>query len=186
MNDYYDCDTYSHGDTEARKLKTISFMIVALLVGVPCLAQNSGQPTKQEIVALAHKADESVTLFEQANKAADPFIPDSAVKKGADAASTAHQLVDAITKNGLSAYALVSLVIALNDVTFNAAVDAQTISRKAMTAATAGQTVNLNALAAADSLSVVQSSCKGISEQIGHAALRLIKEENGPMHNAAR
>jgi hypothetical protein len=167
-------------------MKTISFMILILLVGIPCLAQNSDQPNKQEIVALAHKADEAVTLFEQANKSADPFIPDSAVKKGADAASTAHQLVGAITKNGPSAYALVSLVIALNDVTFNAAVDAQTISRKAMSGATAGQTVNLNALAAADSLNAAQSSCKDISEQIGHAALRLIKAESGPMHNAAR
>jgi hypothetical protein len=167
-------------------MKTISFMILVLLVGVPCSAQNGDQPTKQEVVALAHKADETVTLFEHANKSADPLIPDSAVKRGANAATTAHQLVGAITKNGPSAYALVSLVIALNDVTFNAAVDAQTISRKAMTAATAGQTVNLNALAAADSLSAAQSSCKDISEQIGHAALRLIKTEVGPMHNAAK
>ena len=86
-------------------MKTVSFMILILLVGVPCLAQNSDQPNKQEIVALAHKADEAVTLFEQANKSADPFIPDSAVKKGVDAASKAHQLVGDITKNGPSAYA---------------------------------------------------------------------------------
>jgi hypothetical protein len=105
LNDHYDCDTYPHGDTEGAKMKTISFMILVLLVGVPCSAQNSDQPTKEEVVALAHKADETVTLFEQANKSADPFIPDSAVKKGADAASTAHQLVGAITKNGPSAYA---------------------------------------------------------------------------------
>ncbi|MGA9998526.1 MAG: hypothetical protein WBQ04_00240 [Candidatus Acidiferrales bacterium] len=167
-------------------MKNALITILTLLVGVPCWAQDSDQPTKQEIVALAHKADEAATLFEQANKSADPFIPDSAVKKGADAALAVHQLVGAIAKNGPSAYALVSLMIALNDVTFNAANGAQTISRKAMSAATAGQTVNLNALAAADSLSAVQSSCRDISEQIGQATLRLIKSEKKPMHSAAK
>jgi len=167
-------------------MKNIIPLILILLVGVPCSAQDSDQPTKQEIVSLAHKADEAVSRFEEANKSADPFIPDSAVKKGANAALTAHQLVGAITKNGPSAFALVSLIIALNDVTVNAANDAQLISRKAMTAATAGQTVSLNALAAADLLSAVQSSCKDISEQIGRATLRLIKAEESLMRNAAK
>jgi hypothetical protein len=167
-------------------MKNTLIMILTLLGCVPCSAQDSGQPTKQEIVALAHRADETVALFEQANKSADSFIPESAVKKGADAALTAHQAVGVITKNGPSAYALVSLIIALNDVTFNAGNDAQTISRKAMSAATTGQTVSLNALAAADSLSAFQSSCKDISEQIGHATLRLIKADERLMHNAEK
>ena len=57
-------------------MKTVSFMILILLVGVPCLAQNSDQPNKQEIVALAHKADAKRSPFssKQTNRPTHSFL----------------------------------------------------------------------------------------------------------------
>jgi hypothetical protein len=113
-------------------------------------------------------------------------MSDSVFQKGREAAATAHAIISAIKKNGPSAYALVGLIITLDDVTLNAANGAQGISRRAMTDAVAGKTASLNALAAADSLNVAQSSLTDISELISHATLRLVKAEENMIQKSGK
>jgi uncharacterized membrane protein YdfJ with MMPL/SSD domain len=158
-------------------MKNILVLIVALLIGVPCLSQDTGPLTKQEIVQLVQTVDQRVAIFERANESAKDFIPNSDFAKGAEAASQAHQSAAVIKKTGPTAYALVTLVLALNQIALSAANDAEAISRRAMSMATSGQTVNMNALAAADSLRAAQASSAEISEQVGHAALFAIKSQ---------
>lgn len=158
-------------------MKTNLMLISALSIGIPWLAQEGGPPTKQEVIGLVQKADERATIFEQANESAKAFIPDSTYAKGVQAASKAHQGVAAIKKSGPTAYTLVTLIIALDDVSLSAANDAEAISRKAMTIAVAEHPVSLNALAAADSMHAVQASITEISKLVGRATLRLIKAQ---------
>lgn len=92
-------------------------------------------------------------------------------------ATTAHKVVTALSKNAPSAYVSTELLITLNQLAINAANGAQAISHKAMVMATSGQTVSLDALAAADSLTKAQSALTEVSELVGHATLRLIAAE---------
>jgi hypothetical protein len=167
-------------------MKYAVFVLLVMFVTSPCWPQNSDVPSKEEITELVQKADEKVTNFEAANESAKTLVSDSVFQKGREAASTAHTIISAVKKNGPSAYALVGLIVTLDDVSLNAANGAQGISRRAMADAVSGKTVSLNALAAADALNVAQSSLTDISELITHATLRLIKAEETVIQNSAK
>jgi hypothetical protein len=134
------------------------FLALVLLAGCTCRAQVSDVPPKQQIVELAHQADAKVSNFEQANLLAQPYISPEAFEKGRECAATAHKAVAALSKNSPSAYNSTELLIALNELAINASSHALPIYKRGMSAATSGQTVDLNALAAADSLTTAQSA----------------------------
>jgi hypothetical protein len=77
-----------------------------------------GMPSKEEIAEVLAKADEKVSSFEAAIKAAKPRLdqlnPDYA-KNDLEGAATAHELIAKTLKNGASAYALVGILITLDD-----------------------------------------------------------------------
>jgi hypothetical protein len=79
-------------------------LTLVLLGGCTCDAQDSDAPSKQEIVGLAHKADEKVTNFEQANQLASSHISEADSEKGTKDSATAHKAVAALSKNAATAY----------------------------------------------------------------------------------
>jgi hypothetical protein len=113
-------------------MKSSILALLVMFIGSPCWSQGSDVPSKQEINELVQKADEKVTNFEAANQSAKTLAPDKLYQKVRETASTAHAIIAAIKKNGPSAYALVGLVITLDDVSLNAANGGQAISRRAM------------------------------------------------------
>jgi|HubBroStandDraft_6_1064221.scaffolds.fasta_scaffold1707559_1 hypothetical protein len=155
-------------------------LTLVLLIVFPCRAQEADAPSKQEIVEVAQKADERVTNFERANQSAKPYISQVDFEKGMEYSASAHKAVAALSKNTASPYASASaaeLLIALNQLAITAASEARAISFNGMVTATRGETVSLNALAAADSLTKAQSALTEISELVGHTTLRLITTE---------
>jgi hypothetical protein len=168
-------------------MKYAVLVLLTLFGSHPCWSRQSADvPSKQEINDLVQKADEKVINFETANESAKTIMSDSVFQKGRETAATAHAIISAIQKNGPSAYALVGLIVTLDDLTLNASNGAQGIARRAMADAVAGKTVSLNALAAADALNVVQSALTDISELISHATLRLIKAEETVIQKSAK
>jgi hypothetical protein len=163
-----------------------SILMLVLLGGYSCHAQGSDAASKQEIVELAHKADEKVTQFEQANLLVQPYISQAAFDKGAGYADTAHKAVAALSNKPASAYASTVLLLSLNALAIEAASHARALYKTAMIAATSGQTVNMNELAAADSLTTAQSSLTEVSDLLGPSTLSLIAVEEKSNHNAAR
>ncbi len=100
--------------------------------------------------------------------------------------AAAHKAVAALSKNAPTAYTSTELLIVLNELALDAASHARAIYQRAMTTATSGQTVNLNALSAADSLTKAQSDLAEVSMLVGHSTLRLIATEEKPKHEVAR
>jgi len=157
-------------------------LTLVLLGGHTCHAQGSDAPSKQEIVELAHKADTRVSNLEQANQLAQSYVSQAEFDKGVGYAATAHKAVAALSNNPSSAYSSTELLIALNELALDAASHARAIYAKAMSYATAGQTINMNELAAANSLTTAQSALTEVSELLGHSTLRLIAAEERSKH----
>src|SRR5271169_1661164 len=132
-------------------------LTLVLLGACICAAQSSGAPSKQEITDLAHKADEQVTNFQRANQLASSYISQADFEKGMERSASAHKAVAALSKSAATAYASTVLLIVLNELALDAASHARAIYSKALSTAASGQTVNLNALSAADSLTKAQS-----------------------------
>lgn len=154
-------------------MKLLLLTLILLNVS-PCRAQEGIAPSKQEIVKLARKADEQVTNFEQANQLASSYISEADFQKGLEYSARAHKAAAALSKNAANAYTSTELLIVLNELALDAANHARVIYRRALSTATSGQTVNLNALSAADSLTKAQSDLTEVSELVGHTTLRLI------------
>jgi hypothetical protein len=161
-------------------------LTLVLLIVPPCRAQEDDIPSKQEIVELAHKADEKVTNFEQANKLASSYFSEADFQKGTEYCAAAHRAVAALSKNAATAYTSTELLIVLNALAVDAASHARAIYQRAMVTATRGETVSLNALAAADSLIKAQSGLTEVSEVVGHTTLRLIAVEQQSNHKPAK
>jgi len=167
-------------------MKRTLILTVLLLAGQPCLAQDNTFPSKEEISELAHKADEKVTNFEQAIRTAKPFLTEDRFKTDMDAASTAHLLISTMNKNGPSAYALVALVITLDDVVVDAGLSSQDILRAGLSAASTGKAVSMDSLGSVITLNTAATACSDISELIGHATLRLILVEERALEQATK
>jgi hypothetical protein len=76
-------------------------------------------------------------------------------------------------------------VILLNELALDAASHARAIYQRAPSTAASGQTVSLNALSAADSLTKAQSGLMEVAELVGHSTLRLVAAEEKPKHELA-
>ena len=141
---------------------------------------SEAMPSREEIAELLAKAEEKVTAFEQA---VNPVRSDlekqqpDILKRARNAATAAHTLIRGVRSNGPSAYGLVALITALDDVTLNAAKTATAIlimNRCGMdNAATRAKLVLLWES---------QNSLCDISELITHATLRLIQVEESIIH----
>lgn len=165
-------------------MKRVFVAAVLLLAAWPCLAQDNSFPSKEEIRELVHKADEKVTSFEQAVRAAKPFLSEDRFKTDMDTASAAHQVITALNKNGASAYSLVALVITLDDVVVDAGLSSQDILRDNLSAMSKGKTAGLDSLSTVVLFNTAATACNDISELIGHATLRLIKAEETALGRA--
>lgn len=150
-----------------------------VLLPILCSAQGSqpAAPSKEEISELVAKAEEKVTSFEEALKSVKPVFqsePDL-LKRNTNVAENAHKLIRALQRNGPSAYALVSLIATLDDISLDASKTATLVimSKNEIDSETQGKlTLLWNA----------QNSCSDISELILHATLRLIQTEEATLN----
>jgi hypothetical protein len=157
---------------------------IFLLTSWSCFGQE--MPSKEEINELAAKANEKVTVFEQALERAKPFIDEAELKKYSEAASTAHMLIRTLQSNGPSAYRLVVLVITMDDLVIDARVIASNLLITAVKVQAGGKTVPAPAISAVNALDEAASACTDIAELIGHATLRLISVEEQLIEKIAK
>jgi hypothetical protein len=111
---------------------------------------------KEEIGELAHKADEKVTVFEQALKAAKPLLDDGVFQNHSDAAAEAHKIIRALDKNGPTVYALVALITTLDDLVIDARVDMTNILITMVNFQAGGKTVPSAAISMVNGLETQQ------------------------------
>src|SRR5258708_13704266 len=81
-------------------------------------------PSEKEFSELLAKADEKVSAFEAAVKNAKPRLDKINTKYATnylDAAATAHTVISKTLKNGPTAYALVTILTTLDDLSLHAA-----------------------------------------------------------------
>ena len=138
-------------------------------------------PSEKEFSELLAKADEKVSTFEAAVINAKPRLDKINTKYAAtylEGASTAHLLISKTMKNGPTAYALVSILTTLDDLSFDAA------SGTAFLLATdedqvvgKGAAPDPNTRSAVLTLSAAGTACDDIAELIMHATLRFIAAE---------
>ena len=136
-------------------------------------------PSEEEIRELLDKASEYVDTYRQTfantkaslDKAPTPGFYDEGMKLSSQAA----QAIDAIRKNGSSAYELVGLIAVLDDMSLNAA----RASAAAMLVEIEGHSNNSDH----DFLALAQAekNCYDISELILHATLRYISVEESAL-----
>jgi len=157
-------------------MKYFLLLGAVFIVTISCFAQ-ANFPSNEEVSDLMNKANEKVNGFEKAIEAAKPFIPQDQFAKDTDAAATAHQIINTLNKNGPTAYALVGLVITLDDLVIDAGVNSQDVLRDELKAATTGKPTNIAALSSVILLNASATDCLDISELIGHATLRFINVE---------
>ena len=84
----------------------------------------ANMPSDEEISELLAKADEKVSTFEKAVTSAKPHLDKFDTNQATNylnAASTAHQLIQATKKNGPSAYRLIGVLATLDDLSVDAA-----------------------------------------------------------------
>jgi hypothetical protein len=155
--------------------------LFALSIAAACvrtaMAQSAGDatgaiPSKDEILELLSKADQKVSEFENAIKAAKPRL-ESVDPKGlanySDVASTAHVLIGAMRKNGPTSYGLLGIVVTIDDLSLGAAqaVLSITLTRQHP----GGVPVEVHALLAS------KNATHDISELIFHAAFRYMRAQ---------
>jgi hypothetical protein len=160
------------------------FLFVAVAMGQGKPAQPppelSKMPSDAEISELLSKADQKVSVFEAAVKAAqsrlDTINPQYA-KNYLDAAATLHQLIASSSK-GTSAYGLVGILATLDDLSLDAANGSLYLMTNdedmvvGKHAARDQGTVNV-----VTALSSAGAACNDIAELIFHSTMRMIGAE---------
>ena len=164
-----------------------TWLATALLVGLPCFAQDkspdamrASMHSKQEISELLSKAEEKISGFEQAMKTVKPAvdaIDSSLIPKALDGASTAHSIISALQKNGPSGYSLVLLVTTLDDLNSNAFRSALLLASTDRDRVVTGGRPDGNLPGQVVSLIGAGNACNDISELIMHATLRYLSVE---------
>jgi hypothetical protein len=137
-------------------------------------------PSTSEFGELVGKADQKVAMFEQAVKIAKPHLDNANPKLSAnylDGASTAHDIIKAIQKNGPSAYALVLLITTLDDLSLDAAKGSLTLLIVDEGRVAKGQSPDSGAQTSVLSLSNAGDGCTDIAELLMHATARFIQAE---------
>ncbi len=140
----------------------------------------ASMPSEQEVSELLAKADEKVAVFEKAVSIARPYLdkvdPKYAVNY-LDAASTAHYLIQATNKNGLSAYRLVGVLATLDDLSLDAANGSLFLMGSAADQVAHGKPADASAQGALIALTTAGTACNDIAELLMHATLRFVNVE---------
>jgi hypothetical protein len=150
----------------------------------------NGMPSEQEVSELLAKADQKVSAFEQAVKIAksrlDSIDPQYA-RNYLDAASTAHQLISATNKNGVSAYRLIGVLVTLDDLSLDAANGSLFLmTNDESLVITKHTAADMGTVSVVSALSSSGTSCNDIAELIFHATLRLVAAEEDLIDKVAR
>jgi hypothetical protein len=153
-------------------------------------SQLQDMPSEREVSELLAKADQKVSAFELAVKAAKPRLDSISPQYATnylDAASTAHQLISAATKNGMSAYRLIGILATLDDLSLDAANGSlflmandedQVVAKGAQR-----DTGTVNIVSA---LTAAGASCNDIAELIFHATMRSVAAEEALIDKVTR
>ncbi|HEY4740716.1 MAG TPA: hypothetical protein VIH76_08995 [Candidatus Acidoferrales bacterium] len=137
-------------------------------------------PSDEEISELLAKADEKVSVFEQAVRLAKPFLDKIDTKYATnylDAASTAHYLIQATNKNGTSAYRLVGVLTTLDDLSYDAATGSVFLMGMNAGHTEQGKSPDLAAQGALITLTASGTACNDIAALLMHATLRFVDVE---------
>jgi hypothetical protein len=133
-------------------------------------AAQTTPPSKAELAELLSKADEKVADFEKAVRTSRADLNKVDRKLAAnylEAAATTHRLIDAINKNGATAFRLVAVVTALDDLSLDAATGAfQLLTLEVEKPGQSGSAIQFALL-----LMTAKNACHDISELLMHATL---------------
>jgi hypothetical protein len=145
-------------------------------------------PSREEVLELVNKANEKTVAYEEAVNNAKPHfdkINPKFVVNYLEAASTAHTLIQAIQKDGPSAYGLVSLLATLDDMSLNASTGSVQLLRTDEEKVAKGAAPNVSVLASVIALGNASTACTDISELILHATLRYVNVEEHTLGKVA-
>jgi len=136
-------------------------------------------PSKAEIVELLDKADQKISAYEDAVKAAKPVLEEigqGSITNPMEGASTARTFIKTLRRDGPSAYALVGLLATLDDMSFRAANAGVVLVKMARGRPSVEKAFLL--------ITNSGAACNDIAELIYHATMRLIwaEEEILGMH----
>jgi len=137
----------------------------------------TSMPSNDEILELMSKAEEKVGGFEKALKGVKPDLDKVDPQLSTNylnAASAARTIIVSIRKNGPSAYALVSLVTTLDDLSLDAATATVQLL---LLGINSGQTGAAKLGVFLVPLMTSKNECNDMSELIMHATLRYIHTE---------
>jgi len=138
-------------------------------------------PSEKEFSELLAKADEKVSAFEAAVKNAKPRLDKINTKYATnylDAAATAHTVISKTLKNGPTAYALVTILTTLDDLSLDAASGtAFLLATDEDQVVAKGAAPDPNTRSDVLTLSAAGTGCNDIAELIMHATLRFIAAE---------
>jgi hypothetical protein len=170
-------------------------LILCLLLTVPAAGEVTltaaqaavqGAPSAAEVGDLMSKAQEYVDSYREAFIAAKPSLDRASTPgfydKALELSSQASVFISAIRKNGSTAYALVGLLVVLDDMTINATkAYAATILVAARVPGPAGHD------AAADVVNLAKAGqkCYEISELILHPTLKMVSFEEHSLGTVA-
>jgi hypothetical protein len=136
-------------------------------------------PSQEEVNDLLSKASEYVTAYEATFKTSKETLDKSPApgyfEKSTVLTSQASTVITAIKKNGMSAYALVTLVGVLDDMSLNAARASEVVVITGLQ--TSSPVLKHSAIQDMQDLSQAGKNCYDISELILHATLRYIAFE---------
>ena len=124
-------------------------------------------PSRDEVLELVNQANEKTVAYEEAVNNAKPHldkINPKFVVNYLEAASTAHTLIQAIQKDGPSAYGLVSLLATLDDMSLNASTGSVQLLRTDEEHVAKGAAPDVSVLASVIVLGNASTACTDISE----------------------
>ncbi len=140
----------------------------------------ANMPSDEEISELLAKADEKVSTFEKAVTSAKPHLDKFDTNQATNylnAASTAHQLIQATKKNGPSAYRLIGVLATLDDLSVDAANGSAYLLAADEQQVLKGNAPDMHTQGAVIALITAGTACNDISELIFHATMRFVDAE---------
>jgi len=162
-------------------LATVNTLLSVFLLGAIAVGQAApSMPSREEVLELVNKANEKTVAYEEAVNNAKPHldkINPKFVVNYLEAASTAHTLIQAIQKDGPSAYGLVSLLATLDDMSLNASTGSVQLLRTDEEHVAKGAAPDVSVLASVIVLGNASTACTDISELLLHATLRYVNVE---------
>jgi hypothetical protein len=158
-------------------MSLISILFSVQSASAQSTTRQSSLPSQDEIQELTSKAEEKVHDFMKVLSAAAPFLDKDKVAEYSKSAETAETIIQAMRKNGPTAYGLVALVTTLDDVDLDATRAALLILSRVAAGQITGESNQQKATSSVMALSDLDGSISDISELIVHATLRFVSAE---------